>query len=170
MWVAGLECVWHTCTFCIHLHHFAVASCGQWVRILCPLCSGAMWVHQKEILLLNWSMTPWYSCQFVSWWALHHVCMIQLSGSSLLGNRAQSYRLHHLCALPCTSFGWYFELQLVPIGTSGHTLRTSRYKFPIPLGRVAKLLWPWHMPHRVWASTQGWAGYRWCDPLQLHTW
>ena len=46
-----------------------------------------------------------------------------------------------------------------PTGPNGHAFRILLHKFPIPLGRVAKLLWPWHTPCRIQALTQGQAGY-----------
>ena len=160
MWVAGLEHIWHACTFCVQLHHFSVASPGWWVHILGLSCPGAMWGHWREILPLNWSMLPWCDCWFMSQWALYHTYRNQWFGSPSLGNRAQFCRSHHLCMLLHTSFHWGFRLQFVSIGSSGHALCILRCKFLISLGRVARLLWPWHMPCRIQALTWGWAGYQ----------
>ena len=160
MWVTGFMCVQHMCAFCIQLCHLAVVSHGQWVHTSCLSCPGAMWGHWREIHPLNWSVSLWCNFQSVSWWVPHCTCINWWFGSSLLGNRAWFHRLHHLCMLPHTSFCWGSGLKLVPTGSSGCTLCILRHEFPIPLGRDAEPLWPWHTPHRIQALTQGWAGYQ----------
>ena len=153
MQVTGLVCVQCMCTFHIWLCHFAVVNHGQWVHTLCLSCPGAVWGHQREILPLNQSVLLWCDFQSVSWLLLHRACSNWSFGSFLLWPRRCFIPLHCLCIPPHMSFHWGFGPKLVPTSPSGHALCILLCKFPIPLGRVAELLWPWHMPHRIQALT-----------------
>ena len=159
-----VSCRARICSVHVHIPHSATPFCccnhGHGVHALCLSCPGAVWGHRREILPLDQSMLLWCNFWSASQLVAHCTCMNQWFDSFSLGNRAQFCGLHCLCALPHMNFCWGFGLKLVPTGPSGCALHISLCEFPIPLGRVAELLWPWHMPCRIQALTQGQAGYQ----------